>query len=118
MQQDNPTLITYTLSSRSKSPTHEPNFCDKREQKRIYSFLPNGAKISKAKLVKEYAIANAFLLTCNEFTNCLILFVFQKIFKKQINLLIRFWIGRMFFPISHCNPVFKPQQIIHGNCMI
>ena len=35
MQQDNPTLITYTLPSRSKSPTHEP------------------------KLVKEYACPNA-----------------------------------------------------------
>ena len=39
MQQDNPTLITYTLPSRSKSPTHEP------------------------KLVKEYVIAIAFLPT-------------------------------------------------------
>jgi len=42
----------------AQKPTARPNFCDKREQKRIYSFMQNGAKISIAKLVKEYACPN------------------------------------------------------------
>jgi hypothetical protein len=49
----------YTLSSRSKNQSHEPNFCDKREQSELVQTLPNRAKISEAKLVKEYTFANA-----------------------------------------------------------
>ena len=42
-----------------RSRPHKPNFCENESRTKLVCAIPNGAKISKAKLVKEYVFDNA-----------------------------------------------------------